>query len=138
MIWLFLLAQLGFFNTNGGTPHTVELIWPGITVTQANDDGTTFVRPPLGYYVYRAEIKSSIQGPWLVLNPDALVVGMMEAGGSLDPCVYRDETVQQGFLYVYAITALDYAGESPLSNLSAAGPIYINPNSSTNLQSVVH
>lgn len=134
---LWLLLQLGLTAADGGTPHIVELTWPGITLMQSNDDGSTFTRPPLGYWVYRAKVEKGMQGPWVLLNGDAAVVGMAEDDGTLDPCIYRDDTVQQGSSYVYAVTAVDFAGETPQSNLSAAGPLPINPNTPGNLQANV-
>lgn len=137
MLWLLL--QLGLTMAAGGTPHVPELVWPGIAVTDTNDDGTTFQRPPLGYWVQRATVDSSgAQGPWIVLNPDAPVIGFMEDDGTLDMCSYRDESYQQGFNYLYAVSAVDGGGESGLSGFAAPGEVPINPNSPLNVKATVN
>lgn len=127
-----LLLLLALMSSDGGTPHPTTLVWPGVTVTQMNDDGTTFTRPVLGYYVRRALTVSGVRGDWVLLNPDAVVVGMAEDDGTPDPGWYEDETPQQGATYVYAVTAVDFGGES---GLAVSGPVMVpvNPNTPSDL-----
>src|SRR5882757_9907794 len=106
MIWLWLALILG----NGSTPHFATLTWPAVTVTDSNDDGTTFTRPALGYYVWRAEVVNGVQGSWLLLNPDVLVMGMLDADGVPANGDYQDSGTVEGTTYVYAVSAVDFGG----------------------------
>lgn len=130
MIWLLL--QLAFTFADGGTPHSVSLAWPGITITQTNDDGSTFTRPVLGYYVYRAPIVNGVAGPAVLLNGDSPVMGMPDEDGA-----YEDRTAGQGLLYAYSVSAVDLAGESAPSPVVTPAALPINPNAPGNVRAVV-
>lgn len=131
MIFLLLL-QLGFTFNAGGTPSSYVLTWPGITITQANDDGTTFTRPVLGYFVYRAPIVNGVPGAAVLLNGDSPVMGMPGENGS-----YEDRTAGQGLLYAYSVSAADLAGESAPSPVVMPPALPINPNTPPNVQANV-
>ena len=100
---------------------------------QVNDDGTTFTRPVLGYWVWRAEVKAGVQGSWKQLNPDALVVGMLNEDGTTADGWYEDTEAAQGSTYVYAVSAVDMGGESAKSSVSSARTIPVNPNTPPSL-----
>lgn len=127
-----LLFQIGIAFNAGGTSHSVSLAWPAITITQTNDDGTTFTRPVLGYYVYRAPIVNGVTGPAVLLNGDAPVVGMPDENGA-----YEDRTAGQGLLYAYSVSAVDLAGESAPSPVVMPPALPINPNTPPNVQANV-
>lgn len=114
---------------DGGTPHSVFLTWPGVTIIQTNDDGTAFTRPVLGYYVYRAPVVNGVAGLMVQLNGDAVVMGMPDEDGQ-----YEDRTAQQGISYAYAVSSVDLDGESAPSNVVMPLPLPINPNTITGLQ----
>lgn len=132
MLFLSLLLQLGLTFADGGTPRSVSLAWPGVTITQTNDDGTTFTRPVLGYYVYRAPIVNGVTGPAVLLNGDAPVMGMPDEDGA-----YEDRTAGQGLLYAYSVSAADLAGESAPSPVVMPPALPINPNTPPNVQANV-
>lgn len=123
---------------NGGTPHFATLTWPAVTVTDSNDDGTTFTRPALGYNVYRAEVSGGVQSLWLLLNPDVPVIGMLDADGNPADGDFIDEQAVEGMSYVYTVSAVDFGGESAASPVSALRVTPINPGAPNNLQMVVH
>lgn len=129
MIWLWLALILP-----SGTPHFATLTWPAVTVTDSNDDGTTFTRPALGYYVWRAEVVNGVQGPWLLLNRDVPVIGMLDGDGNPAAADFIDEQAVEGTTYVYAVSAVDLGGESGKSPISNVVVTPINPNAPLNLQ----
>lgn len=129
MIELLLALILG----NGGTPHYSTLFWQSVVVTDSNADGTAFTRPALGYFVYRAPIINGVQGPWLLLNPDVLVIGMLDDNGLPADNQYEDDQVIEGITYIYAVSAVDFGGESLKSTVSNVVVTPINPNSPTGL-----
>lgn len=128
---LLLLAQLFL-----GTPHPVVVDWPGILVTDTNDDGSAFSRPPLGYWVLRAQIVNGVAGSFSVLNLDSAVQGTMSDGVDADPCEYVDFTAQSGLSYTYQVIAEDFNGEAA-SGQSNTVQIPLNPNAPTNVQITV-
>lgn len=119
---------------NGATPHFATLTWPAVTVTDSNDDGTTFSRPALGYYVWRAEVVNGVQGSWLLLNPDEIVIGMALEDGTAADMDYQDSGTVEGTTYVYAVSAVDLGGESAKSPISNVIVTPVNPNAPLNLQ----
>jgi len=134
MIWLWLALIL----SNGGTPHFATLTWPAVMVTDTYLDGTVLTRPALGYHVYRAEVNGGVQSLWLLLNPNVLVAGLLDADGNPAACDFIDDQTLEGITYVYAVAAVDFGGESAPSPTSAALLTPMNPNPATSLQSVVH
>lgn len=133
MIWLILALVLG----DGATPHFATLTWPAVTVTGSNDDGTTFTRPALGYYVWRAEVVNGVQGSWLLLNPDEIVMGMALEDSSAANGDYQDSGTVEGTTYVYAVSAVDFGGESAKSPVSNVIVTPVNPNTPGNVQANV-
>src|SRR5947209_20308085 len=132
MILLGLLLQLF-----AGTAHPVTIDWNPVAVTDTNDDGSTFTRAPLGYWVYRAQVVNGTVGAFTLLNPDSAVLGMTEDDGTFDPLEYVDEFALQGLTYVYQITALDFGGESAASGQSSPQLIPVNPDAPPHVDVVI-
>lgn len=130
MIWLWLALIL----PNGSTPHFVTVNFQHVMVTDVYADGTLLTRPVLGYYVWRAEVVNGVQGPWLSLNSDVPVIGMLDGDGNPADCDFIDEQTVEGMSYVYSVSAVDFGGESAMSPISGIVVVPVNPNAPTNLR----
>lgn len=119
---------------NGATPHFATLTWPAITVTDSNADGSSFTRPALGYYVYRAPMVAGVAGAYELLNPDEIVMGMLDGDGAPADGWFEDTAAVEGVTYVYAVSAVDLGGESGKSPVSNVVTVPQNPNPPGNFQ----
>lgn len=133
MIELALFAQLLL----GGTPHSATVRSPAVLVVDTNADGSTFTRPVFGYNVFRAEVVNGIAGSFTLLNPDVLLIGMLDGDGNAADVVYEDDLYVSGAAYVYKFSAVDFGGESALSTSSNLVTFPVNPNVPTGLGAVI-
>lgn len=133
MIELVLFAQLLL----GGTPHSATVRAPAVLVVDTNADGSTFIRPALGYHAFRAEVVNGVVGGFVLLNPDVLLIGTLDGDGNAADVIYEDDLYVSGATYVYKFSAVDLGGESQLSASSNQVTFPINPNVPTGLGVVI-
>lgn len=97
-------------SVSSPTTGTVDLTWDPVVVTDTNDDGTTFERPSLAYWIYRADVVNGVVGDFAILNPESAVYTFVLDDGTFTSGFYEDQTVEAGKAYAYEVAAVDYGG----------------------------